>query len=152
MRQKLGCNVTVRATGRDDLLRQQMRRRLGYNVTVRATGSSEHWEQRALGALSQSQLPLIQQRSVQAKMKKFHTHLATLEVSRCSTCLEAFPGLHLQPGSTECTRCGRDKHTPKLYSSGNNVDPGPIPAQLQVIIHVHMHVSTVEHLYSHMHY
>ena len=93
-----------------------------------------HREQRALGALSQSQLPLIQQRSVQAKMKKFHTHLATLEVSRCSTCLEAFPGLHPQPGSTECARCGRDKHTPKLYSSGNNVDPGPIPAQLQVII------------------
>ena len=89
-----------------------------------------HREQRALGALSQSQLPLIQQRSVQAKMKKFHTHLATLEVSRCSTCLEAFPGLHLQPGSTECARCGRDMHTPKLYSSGNNVDPGPIPAQV----------------------
>ena len=35
-----------------------------------------HREQRALGALSQSQLPLIQERSVQAKMKKFHTHLA----------------------------------------------------------------------------
>ena len=33
-------------------------------------------EQRALGALSQSQLPLIQQHSVQAKMTKFCAHLA----------------------------------------------------------------------------
>ena len=67
-------------------------------------------EQRALGALSLSQLPLIQQLSVQAKIEKFHMHLATLEVTRCSTCSEAFPGLHLHPGSTECARCGRDKH------------------------------------------
>ena len=55
-------------------------------------------EQRALG---QSQLPLIQQHSVQAKMTKFHAHLTTLEVTRCSTCSEAFPGLHLLPGSTD---------------------------------------------------
>ena len=78
-------------------------------------------EQQALGALSQSQLPLIQQRSVQAKMEKFHMRdLATLEVTRCSTCSEAFPGLHLHPGSTECARCGRDKHTPRLYSKSKN--------------------------------
>ena len=63
-------------------------------------------EQRALGALSQSQLPLIQQHFVQAKIT--------------STCSEAFAGLHLLPGCTECARCARDKHTPKLYSNGNN--------------------------------
>ena len=117
-------------------------------------------EQRALEVLSQLQLPLFQHRSVQAKMEKFHMHLATLEVTRCSTWSEAFPGLHLHPGSTECARCGRDKHTPRLYSNGNNMDPGPISAQLQVIIkltytiHVHTHVSvkpTVEHLYSYRH-
>ena len=29
-----------------------------------------------------------------------------------------------------------DKRTPKLYSSGNNMDPGPIPTQLQVNTHL----------------
>ena len=72
-------------------------------------------------------VPLFQQHSVQTKMLKFHAHFATMELLRCSTCSEAFPGLHLHPGSTECVRCGRDKRTPKLYSTGNNMDPGPIP-------------------------
>ena len=72
-------------------------------------------------------VPLFQQHSVQTKMLKFHTHFSTMELLRCSTCSEAFPGLHLHPGSSECVRCGRDKHTPKLYSNGNNMDPGPIP-------------------------
>ena len=63
-------------------------------------------------------VPLFQQHSVQTKMLKFHAHFATMELLRCSTCSEAFPGLHLHPGSSECVRCGRDKRTPKLYSTG----------------------------------
>ena len=52
----------------------------------------------------------------------------------CTTCSEAFPGLQLHPGgSAECAHCSRDNRTPKLYSKGNNMDPGPIPLQLQVI-------------------
>ena len=90
----------------------------------RATGSGECREH----------LANIQQRAVQAKMQKFHAHMAALEVSRCSTCSEAFPGLRLHPGSTECVRCSRDRHTPKVYSTGNNMHPGPIPMQLQVIV------------------
>ena len=35
---------------------------------------------------------------VQWKMKTFHTHLNSLEINKCSTCLEAFPG----PTTTEC--------------------------------------------------
>ena len=33
------------------------------------------------GTLGQVHLPLIQQRTVQAKMQKFHAHMAALEVS-----------------------------------------------------------------------
>ena len=71
-------------------------------------------------------IPLFQQHSVQTKMLKFHAHFATMELLRCSTCSEAFPGLHLHPGSSECVPCGRDKRTPKLYSTGNNMDPGQL--------------------------
>ena len=69
-----------------------------------------HRERRVQGTLGQLHLPLIQQHAVQAKMRKFHAHMAALEVSRCSTCSEAFPGLHLHLGSTECVRCSQDKH------------------------------------------
>ena len=31
-----------------------------------------------------------------------------------------------------CVRCCRDKHVPKMCSSANNMDPGPLPPQLQV--------------------
>ena len=44
--------------------------------------------------------PQLQHSEVQRKMKKFHTHLDSLEINKCATCLEAFPGLRLS--STEC--------------------------------------------------
>ena len=80
----------------------------------------------------QPQLPLLQQCSIQAKMRKFHVNMATLDTPMCSTCSERFPGLHFHSTSNECLRCSCDKHIPKLYSSANNMNPGPIPPQLQV--------------------
>lgn len=80
----------------------------------------------------QPQLPLFEQPSVLAKMRKFHAEIAALEMQKCTTCLEGFPGLQLCSHSTECVRCNQDKHVPKLYSSMNNMDPGPVPQQLQL--------------------
>ena len=34
----------------------------------------------------------------------------------------------------EWHRCANDKHIPKLYSSGNNMNPGIVPPQLQVAL------------------
>ena len=62
-------------------------------------------------------------------MHKLHAHFAALDLS---TCLESFPGLQLHLGSAECLHCSQDKRIPKLYSSANNMDPGPIPSELQV--------------------
>ncbi len=81
-----------------------------------------------------SELPLLHHQSVQMKMLKFHEHMASLDLLRCTTCLEQFPGLQLCSQSTECLRCNRDKHTPKLYSSANNMDPGSVPPELQVCV------------------
>ena len=80
-----------------------------------------------------------EQQSVRTKMVNFHSRLAALQVSKCITCLEKFPGLNvrtLPPDSsdTECVRCSRDKRIPKLYSSMNNMDPGPVPPELQVSV------------------
>ena len=53
--------------------------------------------------------------------RNFHAEIAALEMQKCTTCSEAFPGLQLRSHSTECMRCNRDKHVPKLYSSMNNM-------------------------------
>ena len=69
---------------------------------------------------AQPQLPLFQQCSIKAKMRKFHANMATLDTPVCTTCSESFPGLQLHSKSTECLRCSRDKRIPKLYSSSTN--------------------------------
>ena len=74
-----------------------------------------------------------EQQSVHTKMVNFHSHLAALHVSKCITC----SGLNVRTVSpdscdTECVRCSRDKHIPKLYLSMNNMDPGPVSPELQV--------------------
>ena len=95
------------------------------------TDKERHRKQRG----EQPQLSLFEQHLVHQKMSAFHRHLATLDVSQCTTCSKGFPGLKLQSQHAECLRCCRDKHVPKLYSSTNNMDPGPVPAQLQVSTH-----------------
>ena len=82
-----------------------------------------------------SETPLLYQTAVQHKIKNFHRKLAALEVPTCSTCMESFPGMAVRTTSTgkECLRCCRDKHSPKTYSSDNNMHPGPVPHELQVI-------------------
>ena len=82
-------------------------------------------------------LPTLDQRAVQDKMRRFHTHLTTLDMPTCSTCCERFPGIRLASGSTECARCHKDQHVPKVFSAANQMDPGPIPSQLQVKEHIH---------------
>ena len=51
----------------------------------------------------QSQLSLFEQPSVQAKMRKFHAEIAALEMQKCTTCSERFPGLQLRSHSTART-------------------------------------------------
>ena len=74
-------------------------------------------------------------------MKQFHSKLANLQGGRCFTCLEAFPGMmSIRSASTsstqsECLRCTRDKHSPKLYFSANNMNSDEVPPQLMVRVY-----------------
>jgi len=47
------------------------------------------------------------------------------------TSQEQFPFITLTTNNL-CTRCHNDKHDPKLYSVGNNMDPGSLPNELGV--------------------
>ena len=80
---------------------------------------------------SANQEPLLEQKCVKDKMAKFHKEIAALGSPTCITCMESFPGLKVNSRS-ECVRCSRDKHTPKLYSMANNMNPRPVPSELQV--------------------
>ena len=81
-----------------------------------------------------SQAPLFDQPMVHSKMLNFHSKLTSLEFHQCTTCLERFPDLTMSASRTECRRCSGDKRVPKLYSAANNMNPGPVPRQLQVMV------------------
>ena len=95
---------------------QQREARLQCICTHRAfeTDKEKHvWlqmdrERRQQQWLRQTTTPLLDQLPVQTKMHKFHTALNSLEVSRCSTCLEAFPGLIVCSQSYECKQCSHE--------------------------------------------
>ena len=57
-----------------------------------------------------------------AKMRGFHDSLAALQLERCCICLEQFPNMSIND-SGSCKCCDNDKHIPKLFSAGNNMDP-----------------------------
>ena len=81
------------------------------------------------------QAPLFDQHVVCSKLSKFHSTLASVQCQKCFTREEHFPNLNvntLSDQTTECRRCNQDKWIPKLYSSANNMNPGPVPPQLQV--------------------
>ena len=46
-----------------------------------------------------------EQQSVRTKIVNFHSHLAALQVSKCVTCLEKFPGLNVRTMSPDSTQC-----------------------------------------------
>ena len=77
-------------------------------------------------------VPSLEQETTRARMRKFHQEIATIETPTCSTCMERFPGMRVNVIKSECLRCARDKHFPKLFSVENNMHPGVVPTQLQV--------------------
>ena len=50
---------------------------------------------------------------------------------KCTVCLENLPTLKVNAASI-CTCCHDDSHSPKLYSTQNNMYPGPVPPELKV--------------------
>lgn len=107
------------ATQRDDRLQQNR---------------DSHTQQRARDSQN------LQFAAAHSKIAQFHSQLSNVQVAACNTCCEEFPGLNVKsvsPNSdyVECVRCSQDMHIPKLYSSDNNMNPGPVPPELQVSVY-----------------
>ena len=68
-----------------------------------------------------------------AKMKQFHDDLTGLQLQKCSICLEQFPCMSISD-SGSCKHCDNYNNVPKLFSAGNNMDPGSVPLELTVSI------------------
>ena len=75
-------------------------------------------------------IPRFDQQSVLTKLSMFHSKLANCNFNLCSCCNESFPSIKLSM-CNKCQRCTRDDKQPSLYSSANNMDPGPVPLCLQ---------------------
>ena len=68
----------------------------------------EQTEQARRSEPNQTSLPSLEQEWVQSKLAGFHAKLAT----------------------TAFFCCTHDKQPPRLHSSENNMDPGPVPLKL----------------------
>ena len=95
---------------------------------IRISVAQERLQNRTL---DDEKLQKLEQRGVQAKMQSFHRDISALSSPTCITCMESFPGMKVTFKS-ECARCSRDKHTPKVFSEANNMNPGQVPPELQV--------------------
>ena len=76
--------------------------------------------------------PLHDQSWAKCNMQQFHKSVQ-YTIFQCMVCKEAWPitSKPRSPGSYVCSRCSRDKNTPKKFSNGNSMIPGPIPIELQ---------------------
>ena len=73
---------------------------------------------------------LFQQNAVESRMLNFYSKLVSLEFRECNTCSERFSNLTMSSNNTECSHCHQDRRIPNLYSTANNMNPGPVPQQL----------------------
>ena len=76
----------------------------------------------------------VDQPWVHSKLAAFHAKLPS-EFYHCTCCNESFPSLKVS-SLCVCSRCSCDTSEPKLYSDGNNMDPGPVPPALQELTQV----------------
>ena len=79
------------------------------------------------------QTPLHEQALANQNMDKFHQSMQ-LTIIQCVICKEAWPKRNVIPEGNEdymCTRCKRDKYTPKKFSAANNMIPCAVPPELQ---------------------
>ena len=73
---------------------------------------------------------LHQQNWAKSNISKFHTSISYC-VYQCSVCNEAWP-LKSKPQSPStyiCSRCVKDKKSPKRFSTENSMSPSPVPPQ-----------------------
>ena len=133
--QRLATETTDERTARLQHKSVAQQQRLAAESLEERTVRLDHLHQNKIAAQhsasQEAHIPLLEQKCVNDKMAKFHKDIAALSSPTCITCMEAFPGLKVSSRS-ECVRCSRDKHTPKLYSMANNMNPGPVPCELQV--------------------
>ena len=133
--QRLATETTDERTARLQHKTVAQQQRLAAESLEERTVRLDHLHQNKIAAQhsasQEAHIPLLEQKCVNDKMAKFHKDIAALSSPTCITCMEAFPGLKVSSRS-ECVRCSRDKHTPKLYSMANNMNPGPVPCELQV--------------------
>ena len=112
-------------------LTQRRRERTQRDHQIPVASETQQSEELVDNQYRSNEIPAFDHPSIIRKVTEFHSSLMTLTSVKCTVCLENFPTLKVNTAGI-CTRCDGDKHSPKLYSPQNNMDPGPVPPQLRV--------------------
>lgn len=113
--------------------RAQKRRKSGKNKeNQNPQRQTEHLEQnQKMGAQQQyegsSNIELTEKDK--ELLEKFRKKMDNLKNVLCPICNERCPSIVLVQG--KCRRCYMEKDLPNKFSSGNNMDPGEVPEELQ---------------------
>ena len=75
---------------------------------------------------------LHEQNWAKSNISKFHSSME-FSISQCTICKESWPmkSKPRTPDTYVCSRCSRDKKSPRKFSKENSMIPSPIPPQLQ---------------------
>ena len=131
--QRLAAETSEEAEACLEDLRVRQQQRLAAETTEEAEARRERDRQ---NHRQPAQSPLPTAYSCSVKDEKLPLPIISFAVLKVC---EHFPGLTVRTVSpdsgsntTECLRCSRDKHIPKIYSRDNNMNPGCQPYNLMV--------------------
>ena len=85
----------------------------------------------------QDSTPMHEQNKAKSNIDRFHKSVQFV-VKKCTVCHEAWP-IKTKPRSGDnyvCSRCTRDKKSPKQFSVENSMVPSPVPCELQGLTQV----------------
>jgi hypothetical protein len=75
-------------------------------------------------------IPMMENQLVIVKITEYHSYCPVILCHQIQ-----WENCHVLSNNYMCTKCTHDSVTPNLYSIANNIDPGPIPPELQVRVH-----------------
>ena len=99
-----------------------------------ATESTEERQTRLqqLGSAQQQRIAAETPEEIEARLQQLSTAQQQLKTAKHFQVYMSVRSVSTSSTESERLRCTCDKHSPKLYSSANNMNPGVVPPQLMV--------------------
>jgi hypothetical protein len=120
------------------------KRRLSLETTNDSKARRQRYVDAKRGITTDTSVLMLTDPYVIDKIKQYHSDLSNITLSSCAICHELQFDSHASYNNV-CRRCNHDSSSPKLYSIDNNMDPGPVPSKLQVILYIDFIIVVLYH-------